>query len=181
MNASPAGTAPLAHLRPVAADELAEIATLLNRTYRGAGWNSEGELIGGQRADEAMLRDDLASSPGARLLVWRPEQEGPIRGCVWLADEGEQTWYLGSFAVDTELQSRGHGRALLDAAEREVARHDGARVRMLVVGRRDSLIAWYERRGYRRTGQTAPFPYGDERFGLPKRDDLEFVELMKTL
>jgi hypothetical protein len=46
---------------------------------------------------------------------------------------------------------------------------------------RDALIAWYERRGYRLTGETQPFPYGDERFGLPQRDDLAFVVMEKGL
>ena len=45
---------------------------------------------------------------------------------------------------------------------------------------RDELIAWYERRGYRRTGVVKPFPYGDTRFGIPRRDDLRFEVLEKT-
>jgi len=52
---------------------------------------------------------------------------------------------------------------------------------MTVIEQRGDLIAWYERRGYRLTGKTAPFPYGNERFGLPRRDDLRFVYLSKTL
>ena len=44
---------------------------------------------------------------------------------------------------------------------------------------RETLIAWYERRGYRQTGETRPFPYGDHRFGRPTRDDLAFVVLQK--
>ena len=35
--------------------------------------------------------------------------------------------------------------------------------------------------GGRRTGIKKPFPYGDERFGLPKRDDLRFEVLEKAL
>jgi hypothetical protein len=50
-----------------------------------------------------------------------------------------------------------------------------------VLAQRAELIAWYERRGYRRTGQTRPFPYGNARFGLPKRPDLVFVVLAKAL
>ena len=46
---------------------------------------------------------------------------------------------------------------------------------------RSTLIGWYERRGYRRTGATKPFPYGDERFGLPRRDDLRFAVMEKVL
>jgi hypothetical protein len=35
--------------------------------------------------------------------------------------------------------------------------------------------------GYRRTGATQPFPYGDERFGTPLRDDLHFIVLEREL
>jgi hypothetical protein len=52
---------------------------------------------------------------------------------------------------------------------------------MTVVNLRDTLIAWYERRGYAPTGETEPFPYGDARFGAPRRDDLAFVVLRKRL
>ena len=50
-----------------------------------------------------------------------------------------------------------------------------------VIVQRTELIAWYERRGYRRTGERKPFPYGDERFGLPRRNDLAFEVLRKSL
>jgi hypothetical protein len=52
---------------------------------------------------------------------------------------------------------------------------------MTVVSVRHSLIAWYERRGYRRTGETLPFPYDAPLFGTPQRPDLEFVVLEKRL
>ena len=52
---------------------------------------------------------------------------------------------------------------------------------VLGVWQRGELIAWYERRGYSRTGEERPFPAHDPRFGLPKRDDLAFVVLEKTL
>ena len=54
-------------------------------------------------------------------------------------------------------------------------------MRMTVISKRAELIAFYERRGYRRTGETEPFPYGQERFGVPKVDDLEFAVLTKPL
>lgn len=46
---------------------------------------------------------------------------------------------------------------------------------------REELIAYYQRRGYRRTGVHKPFPYGDERFGIPHRPDLRFEVLEKPL
>ena len=52
---------------------------------------------------------------------------------------------------------------------------------MTVVHIRDTLIAWYERRGYALTGETRPFPHGDDRFGKPLRDDLSFVVMEKVL
>jgi hypothetical protein len=52
---------------------------------------------------------------------------------------------------------------------------------MTVVNVREALIAWYRRRGYHETGETNPFPYGDDRFGTPQRDDLSFVVLEKDL
>ena len=52
---------------------------------------------------------------------------------------------------------------------------------MTVIDIRRELIDFYLRRGYRRTGIFKPFPYGDERFGLPLRDDLRFEVLEKEL
>lgn len=92
------------------------------------------------------------------------------------------TAYFGMFAVDPTLQGGGYGRQVLAEAER-IARDDfGANaMEMTVIRQREALIAWYERRGYAQTGERRPFPYGDERFGLPKRDDLEMVVLAKAL
>ena len=50
-----------------------------------------------------------------------------------------------------------------------------------MVNVRDTLIAWYQRRGYALNGESEPFPYGDDRFGTPRRDDLTFVVLRKPL
>ena len=52
---------------------------------------------------------------------------------------------------------------------------------MTVIRQRPELIAWYERRGYALTGATAAFPLDDDRFGLPKRRDLQFVVLEKRM
>src|SRR3546814_18826484 len=82
------------------------------------------------------------------------------------------------FAVVPGLQGGGIGKALLAECER-IVRDDWRLpdVRMTVIDIRDELIAFYERRGYRRTGNYKPFPPGDERFGIPKRDDLRFEVL----
>jgi ribosomal protein S18 acetylase RimI-like enzyme len=86
------------------------------------------------------------------------------------------------FAVSPALQGGGIGKTILAEAERQVRDRWGAsRMEMTVLTQRADLIGWYERRGYARTGATEPFPYGDERFGLPRRPDLLFEVLAKAL
>lgn len=131
--------------------------------------------------NDSLLREDLAASPDAHLLVHRDPADGTILGTVWLDPKRDGVWYLGLLTVRPALQKQQLGRSLLAAAE-EFARQDGARrMRMTVVHVRDTLIAWYERRGYALTGETKPFPYHDNRFGNPLRDDLYFVVLEKAL
>jgi GNAT superfamily N-acetyltransferase len=86
------------------------------------------------------------------------------------------------FAVVPTRQGAGIGAQLLAEAERKaVAVWQALVMEMTVIAQRSELIEWYERKGYQRTGETRPFPHGDERFGVPRRDDLEFVVLAKSL
>jgi len=163
--------------------DFTEIIDLVNLAYRGTGpsasWNIE-NFIEGQRLNESLLREELAAKPEGHLLTYKDEPEGPILGTVLLDPKRDGVWYLGLLTVRPDLQKRQLGRTLLAAAE-DFARQRGARrIQMTVVNVRDILIAWYERRGYILTKETRPFPYGDERFGKPLRDDLYFVVLEKT-
>ena len=170
-------------LRPATEQELPAVVALLSRAYRGTGaaasWCSETGFIEGDRTSEALLRQELRDRPAGTLLVW--ELLGAIQGTVWLEPEDERTWYLGSLAVNPQIQGAQLGRRLLSAAENWVRGRGGNRVRMTVVNVRDSLLAWYERRGYRPTGATEPFPYEDARFGRPTRPDLCFLVLAKQI
>jgi ribosomal protein S18 acetylase RimI-like enzyme len=168
------------------------VVELVESAYRGeksrAGWTTEAELLGGQRTDPEEVAA-LVKDPAATLrLALGPvlstsagsESADALIGCVLVRSEREHA-YVGMFAVRPTLQSRGLGSALLVEAER-IARERGAlRVRMTVIEQRTELLAWYTRRGYGATGQTEPFPYGNPRFGLPKRDDLRFLVLEKEL
>jgi ribosomal protein S18 acetylase RimI-like enzyme len=103
-------------------------------------------------------------------------------GCCELRQRDGGAAYFGMFAVNPVLQGAGIGTAVLGEAERQVRKLWGAtRMEMTVLVQREELIAWYVRRGYRRTGVTEPFPYGEERFGRPRRPDLEFEVLAKDL
>lgn len=95
-------------------------------------------------------------------------------------DEGAA--YFGMFSVDPTLQGGGVGKLVLAEAER-IAREawSADSLELTVINLRSELIAWYERRGYERTGGSKDFPYGDERFGIPARDDLRLTVLRKPL
>jgi ribosomal protein S18 acetylase RimI-like enzyme len=172
-------------LAAITDDDLPGIVSLMNRAYRGsgasAGWNSEAAYITGDRTTEILLQADLLAKPNASFLKWIDPISNGLSGCVWLERVDDYTWYLGSLATDPDLQNAGVGNALLASAEHRVRAQGGHHIRMTVVNVRDTLIAWYIRRGYHLTGETEPFPYGDDRFGTPMRDDLAFVILEKAL
>ena len=122
----------------------------------------------------------MAARPAAKLLLWRLPA-GSLLGCVWLEPLSDGFWYLGSLTIDPASQNGGLGRRLLAASEDWVRTQGGRAIKMTVVNIRAPLIAWYERRGYERSGETEPFPYDDARFGVPKRSDLHFTVLRKQL
>jgi ribosomal protein S18 acetylase RimI-like enzyme len=166
------------------ASDAAEVVALVNSAYRGdssrAGWTTEADLLGGQRTDVAGILDAIAADE-RRLLLHRAA-EGVLLACVLLERRPGGGCYLGMLTVRPDLQAAGLGRRLLAAAEKYAAAELGASyVEMTVIGVRTELIAWYERRGYARTGERRPFPYGDERFGQPRRPDLAFEVLRKSL
>jgi len=162
--------------------DIPALVALVTSAYRGqasrAGWTTEADLLDGARIDAQVLRADLAR-PRSRVLV--AEDAQGLAACAHVADDGG-AGYFGMFAVRPGLQGSGIGSRLLAECER-VAAGDWALpvMRMTVIDLRESLIAWYLRRGYRRTGILKPFPYGDERFGIPLRDDLRFEVLEKPL
>jgi GNAT superfamily N-acetyltransferase len=165
--------------------DYASIVDLINLSFRGVGpvasWNTEADFIEGQRLTESLLREDLASKPHALLLTCREDPNGELLGTVWLEPKNDGVWYLGLLIVRPDLQKRQMGRTLFAAAESYAKRRGACRIRMSVVNVRKTLIAWYERRGYLLTGETQPFPYGDQRFGKPLRGDLHFVLLEKDI
>ena len=156
---------------------------LIESAYRGeasrAGWTTEADLLDGQRTDPDDLAGILADPEQSLLTAWRGEE---LVGCVLIADRGEGTGYFGMLSISPTLQGGGLGRGLVEAAHRALADRFGARrVRISVFPQRETLIAWYVRLGYRPTGDTLPFPYGNLRFGLPLRDDLYFVVMEREL
>ncbi|MEA9555257.1 GNAT family N-acetyltransferase [Xanthomonas nasturtii] len=168
--------------RTATVDDIDALVQLVTSAYRGdssrVGWTTEADILDGARIDPAVLRQDILRERSLVLLV---EQDGRLLACAHIADD-DGAGYFGMFAVDPSLQGSGIGKTLLAEAERIVdAEWKLPVMRMTVIDVRNELIAFYERRGYRRTGLLKPFPYGDERFGVPLRQDLRFEVLEKSL
>ncbi|WP_419994427.1 GNAT family N-acetyltransferase [Streptomyces boninensis] len=168
--------------RAAVPEDAPDLVRLIESAYRGdssrAGWTTEADVLDGQRTDrEGVLT--VLKDPESRML--RVSRDVELVACCQLERRGEAA-YFGMFAVQPGLQGGGVGRRVLAEAERVAAAEWGAReMHMTVLSVRDDLIGWYERRGYRRTGEMTPFPYGDERFGIPQRDDLQFELLVKPI
>lgn len=167
--------------RQATADDVSVVVSLVESAFRGdasrAGWTTEAELLDGQRTDAVEVRAKITDPAGRFVLA---HDGDALVGCVCITVEHGSA-HVGMVSVSPGRQAGGLGRALLAEAER-VGRSLGCtHGDMTVIRQRAELIAWYERRGWARTGESAPFPYGDERFGRPRRDDLVFDVLRKRL
>ncbi len=168
--------------RAATAADIDAIVALVESAYRGdaskQGWTTEADFLGGRRTG---ADDVIACLERERSRIVIAEKNGELLACAHVAEE-DGAGYFGMFSVKPDLQGGGIGKHVLAECER-IARDEWKlpAMRMTVIDIRDELIAFYERRGYRRTGIKKPFPYGDERYGLPTRDDLRFEILEKDL
>lgn len=161
-------------------DDIPELVMLVNSAYRGEGsrkgWTTEADLLDGElRTDEQSL-SQLLRNPKAVMLKFVSGDQ--ITGCVYLEKQGHSL-YLGMLSVCPAVQTQGIGKKLLNAAEEYAERQGCQSILMTVISLRHELIGWYERHGYKKNGETQPFPKND-RFGKP-RQPLEFAVLEKKL
>lgn len=167
-------------ISPATEADIPALVSLVNGAYRGdtsrQGWTTEAHLLDGQRTDAADLTA-LLTTPGATILQARSET-GALRGCVYLKAQIPDL-YLGMLTVAPACQSSGLGKLLLAAAEDHARRVSCLSILISVISVRHELLAWYERHGFRRTGETMAFPT-DTRFGVP-RQPLELLLLRKVL
>jgi GNAT superfamily N-acetyltransferase len=169
------------HFRNAVAADIPAIVALVESAYRGevsrAGWTTEADFLDGQRIDDEGVAADIGKTGSVIVLA---EQNGQLLACCHLENTSE-VCYFGMFSVAPHLQGDGIGKQLMQEAERMALAWQCTAMEMTVIDIRDELIAFYERRGYARTGIKKPFPYGDARFGLPLREDLRFEILRKDL
>lgn len=161
--------------------DLDKLVPLINSAYRGEasrkGWTTEADLLDGELRTDIPTLSELMQQEGAMVLK-HVEDDGRITGCVFLQVRSSRL-YLGMLSVSPELQDSGIGKRLMHAAEAVAHGSKCTSIFMNVISLRLELIAWYERRGYKLTGETRPLP-DDQRFGIPLQP-LEFAIMEKKI
>lgn len=166
-------------LRTASVADAIAIADLVNRAYRPeagqAGWTHESGLVSGMRTSPDQVRAALARPHSVILVVGSTAE---IVACVHVEQSGVAA-SIGMLAVAPALQGRGLGDRMLAAAERHATRVFGvATLTLTVVAPRAELLAFYERRGYRKTGAVAAYPVA-QGVGTPRVPGLTIESLEK--
>ncbi|MBR7800676.1 GNAT family N-acetyltransferase [Undibacterium fentianense] len=150
---------PVLDFRIATSKDAEAITALVNSAYRGdssrAGWTTEADLLTGVRVIPNDVLN-LIEADGSLILLCL--QDEIIVGSVHL-QKTEDRAYLGMFAVNPQLQGGGIGKRFMLAAEDLVKRTwQSQKMWMTVITSRHELIAYYERRGYAKTGKVKDFP-----------------------
>lgn len=165
------------------------VAAIVNAAYRGdssrKGWTTEADLLEGSRTDFADIVVLLEAAGSVILMAESIDQHGKhLLSTAHLerVDESDvPAAFFGMFAVDPELQAKGLGKQMMQSAEALVLQEWGTRKMLMdVISVRTELIAFYERRGYRLTGEVRPFPVNPDLW-TAKVDRLELVRMEKLL
>jgi predicted N-acetyltransferase YhbS len=167
-------------IEQASSQDVDKLEVLINSAYRGEsskkGWTTEADLLGGIRIDKKALEELILVD---NSVILKFTEGSDLLGCVNLVSK-EKAIYLGMLTVSPTEQQKGIGKKLITASENYARDADFEEIEMTVISKRPELIAYYERRGYQRTGEKRPFPMNDPRFGEPKTD-LEFIVLRKII
>jgi len=168
------------NIAPLLNEDTEELIRLVNSAYRGEsskkGWTTEADLLDGIRTDQKSIEAQL-QKPGATMLIAKNMNDRMV-GCVYLMQQGHRL-YLGMLTVAPDIQARGIGKQLLQAAEKYAGEINCTSIVMSVIDIRLELIDWYKRHGYVSTGEIKPLP-ADPSFGIPKQP-LQFIVLEKKI
>ena len=126
-----------------------------------------------------VLTAAIQDIPSLIVLInnaYRGNEDGEIKGTVFLRKAGKKL-YFGMLSVSPLLQDKGIGKQLMTCAETYAKENSCHSIFMRVISVRHELIAWYERKGYSKTGETEAFPQNNQ-FGIPTQP-LEFLVMEK--
>lgn len=171
------------HIRPALPVDVPALVRIVEAAYRGtdaaAGWTTEVGLVRNARTHPEEVQALIADEDSVVLLA---EQDGVPIGCAAVHPEidGERPEF-GLFAVDPARQAGGVGKALLESGADWARRRGDRELVIRVLQSRPELVAWYQRRGFRATGEGVPFAGRAEDLVVPElRMELLVLELSGT-
>jgi ribosomal protein S18 acetylase RimI-like enzyme len=134
-------------------------------------------LLDGLRTTAAEVQQLIESDLSTLLLCIHGKE---IVGSICLERHADVA-HIGMFVVRPDLQGSGIGKQLLTYAESYAHKHWAVRkLVMHVITLRHALIAFYERRGYLRTGVLKSFPVNPEMWQA-KLSGLQLEILLKLI
>jgi ribosomal protein S18 acetylase RimI-like enzyme len=146
-------------LRPMTDDDLATRTPALTDDYaldlhRSRGLPLARARVDAQRQLAELLPDGVATHS---MLMFAAEADGVAVGWIWIrlpsAPERPDTAWIYEVQIDAEQRGNGHGRAIMLAAEQELARRGVTRLTLNVFGHNTAAIRLYESLGFHTTSQ----------------------------
>ncbi|CEJ55068.1 hypothetical protein PMG11_01345 [Penicillium brasilianum] len=170
------------HFRTATQDDILDLKQLIESAFRAEdcreGWVGNSQLAA-QFSIEAKNIASIIDNPES-LFLMAGDTSGTLLGTIGVSKRGPDSARLFMLAVDPDCHRGGLGKRILTYAEGYCQREWGSKVLGLdALSNRENLISWYMRRGFRKTGETTPFPR-EEFKDLDLPDDLHFVEFQKA-
>ena len=134
-------------IRMASEDNVKEITALINLAFAAV----EQFFVDGDRISEAEVFEGMQT--GAFLVA---ERNGEWEGCVYVEARGTRA-YLVLLSVKPQIQQRGTGSHLMNAAEEHGRKLGCQFMDIKIVNLRSELPAFYRKRGYIAAG-TSAFP-----------------------
>lgn len=169
--------------RTATPDDAPQLQQLVESAFRAEdsrqGWTDDLGLSSSFRIDVEEIMAIIAKPDSIVLMA--TDDNNTLVGSIGTSKRDSNNSRLFMLVVDETQRRGGIGRQILAYAENYCQRTWGVTTLGLnALSNRKQLISWYERRGYKQTGETSPFPF--ERFeALSLPDDLSFVEFEKVL
>lgn len=161
------------------------ITKLVNSAYRGdasrKGWTTEADLLDGLRTTTQDVAKIIKRDDAFMLIGVLKDEIVACMVCEWQALAGKNAAHFGMIAVKPTLQNKGYGKLLMKAAE-AIAMREWRVVGfyLTVISIRHELIEFYERLGFKKTGEFKDFPQNHEMW-QPKVPDLNLLYMAKLV
>lgn len=171
------------NFRVATLEDAPQLQELVQTAFRAADSRSDwtGDMgLASQFHISAKEIESFMNGPENAFLM-ATDKTGVVVGTIGVSKRGANGARLSMLAVDHRHHRGGLGRQVLGYAEDYSHQTWGAtKLGLNALSTRRTLIAWYMRRGYQKTGETSPFPR--ERFpDLDLPEDMCFVEFEKDL